>query len=160
MGAKDAAARWASSIKSLETFMRLARLAFLALLFAAPMTVATTPAAAQEQSEGAAQIASLQSAAQGLAIRGKNADEDRARLTGTLADASTELSNGKAEDAARNLADFRVKVGQLADAGRISSGDAEALTGQADSAIASINGPAAPSSADREKLLEAAREIA
>ena len=140
--------------------MRLARLAFLALLSAAPMTVAATPAAAQEQSDGAAQIASLQSAAEGLAIRGTNADRDRAGLTGTLADASTELSDGKAEDAARNLADFRSRVGQLADAGRISSGDAELLTGQADSAIASINGATAPSAADREKLLEAAREIA
>ena len=140
--------------------MRLASLALLALLSAAPMTLPITPAAAQEQSDCAAQIASLQSAVSTVAITGKNADKDRAGLTGKLADASAELSKGKNADAARKLTDFRVKVGQLADAGRISPGDAASLTAQTDSAIACLAGPAAASSSDRETLLAAARDIA
>jgi hypothetical protein len=150
----------ANSIKSLETFMRLASFALLALLTAAPMTLPTTPAAAQVQSDCAAQIESLQGAVATVAITGKNADKDRAGLTGKLADASAELSKGKNGDAAKKLADFRIKVGQLADAGRISSGDAASLTSQTDSAIACLAGPAAASSSDRETLLAAAREVA
>ena len=139
--------------------MKFASIALLALL-AAPVTVVpVVPAAAQATSDCAAQIASLRTAAAGVAISGKNADKDRAGLTGKLDDASTELGKGKTADAAKKLADFKVKVEQLATAERISSGDAASLLAQADSAIACINGPSAeaqPSS----KELRTARDIA
>ena len=139
--------------------MKIASLALLALLAAPAAIVPVAPAAAQTETDCAAQIASLSTAAQGVAITGKNADKDRAGLTGKLDDASTELGKGKSADAAKKLADFKVKVEQLAAAERISSGDAASLLAQADSAIACINGPSAEVR-PTEELLLAARDIA
>ena len=140
--------------------MKIATFALLALL-AAPVTmVPVMPAAAQTTGDCAAQIASLRTAAEGVAISGKNADKDRAGLTGKLDDASTELGKGKNADAAKKLADFKVKVEQLAAAERISSGDAASLLAQADSAIACINGPSAEVQPSSEEQLLAARDIA
>ena len=139
--------------------MKIASLALLALLAAPVAIVPLAPAAAQTETDCAAQIASLRTLAQGVAISGKNADKDRAGLSGKLDDASTELGKGKTADAAKKLADFKVKVGQLAEAGRISSGDAASLTAGADSAIACISGPSAEAQ-PTEELLLAAKDIA
>ena len=53
------------------------------------------------------------------------------------------FTSGKNADAAKKLGDFKVKVQQLADAGRISGTDAAALLGQADAAIACTSGSTA-----------------
>ena len=123
--------------------MKIASLALLALL-AGPVTVVPlTPAVAQATSDCAAQIASLKAEAEAVAITGKNATKERDSLIRTLDAASTELAKGKNADAATMLGDFKVKVEQLATAGRISSADASSLTAKADSAIACINGTTA-----------------
>jgi hypothetical protein len=139
--------------------MKIATFALLAFLAAPAAMLPVMPAAAQTETDCAAQIASLRTAAQGVAISGKNADKDRAGLTGKLDDASTELGKGKTADAAKKLADFKVKVEQLAARERIASGDAASLLAQADSAIACINGPSAEVQ-PTEELLLAARDIA
>ena len=120
--------------------MNIARLALLALLAAPPMVVVSAPAAAQTQSDCQAQIASLRTASSTVAISGKNADKDRAGLVNTLGAASAELTKGKNADAVKKLTDFKVKVQQLVEAGRLSTDDASSLNAQADSAIACING--------------------
>lgn len=114
--------------------------ALLALLAAPAALVPVSPAVAQASADCQAQIASLRAASSTVAISGKNADQDRASLLKTLDAASNELSKGKNADAAHKLGDYKVKVQQLADAGRISSTDAAALLTQADAAIACING--------------------
>ena len=120
--------------------MRILLPAMLALT-AVPLTVVPVGAAiAQTAADCETQIANLRTATAGVAISGKNADKDRAGLTGKLTDASTELAKGKNADAATKLGDFKVKVQQLASAGRISSADATSLLTQADSAIACVNG--------------------
>ena len=120
--------------------MFIARVALLALLSVPPVVTLSAPAAAQTQSDCQAQITSLKSASSTVGITGKNADRDRASLVKTLEAASMELAKGKNADAVTKLGDFKVKVQQLADAGRISSTDAASLLAQADSAIACING--------------------
>jgi len=120
--------------------MKFARLALLAAIAVPAPAILTSPVVAQTPADCEAQIANLRSEVSGLAISGKNAEKDRAGLTGKLNDASTELGKGKNADAVKKLGDFKVKVGQLAEAGRISSGDAASLTAKADSAIACLNG--------------------
>ena len=111
---------------------------------AAPATLIPAGAAvAQTAADCETQIANLRTAVAGVAISGKNADKDRQSLIKTLDAASSELAKGKNADAVTKLNDFKVKVGQLLDAGRISSADASSLTAQADSAIACINGGSA-----------------
>jgi hypothetical protein len=141
--------------------MKIASFALLAFLAVPAAMVPLVPATAQTGTDCAAQIASLRTAAEGVAISGKNADKDREGLIRNLDAATTELGKGKTADAAKKLADFKVKVEQLASAERISSGDAASLTAQADSAIACLNGPSAElAPAASEELLLAARDIA
>ena len=139
--------------------MKIATFDLQAFLAAPAAMLPVLPAAAQTETDCAAQIASLKTAAQGVAISGKNADKDREGLTRTLDSATTELGKGKNADAAKKLADFKVKVEQLAEAERIASGDAASLLAQGDSAIACINGPSAEVQPSEELLL-AARDIA
>lgn len=120
--------------------MKILLPALLAFAAAPVALVPVSPAVAQTAADCEARIASLQGTVSSLAISGKNAEKDRAGLSGKLTDASTELGKGKNADAAKKLADFKVKVQQLAEAGRISADAASSLTGQADSAIACING--------------------
>jgi hypothetical protein len=120
--------------------MRSLSLALLALMSVPATAVLGTAAVAQTQSDCQAQIASLRTASSTVAISGKNADKDRAGLVNTLGAASAELTKGKNADAVKKLTDFKVKVQQLVEAGRISAGDATSLNSQADSAIACING--------------------
>ena len=113
----------------------------LIALAAAPMTlVPVSPAVAQTAADCQAQIASLKTETSALTITGKNADKELAGLVRILDAASTELGKGKNADAATKLSDFKVKVQNLAGAGRISGDSASSLTGKADSAIACING--------------------
>ena len=120
--------------------MKILAPALLALLAAPAALVPVSPVLAQTAADCEVQIASLRGAVTSLTISGKNADRDRESLLRTLEGASTELAKGKNADAAKKLTDFKVKVAQLLEAGRISSGDASSLTAQADSAIACVNG--------------------
>ena len=122
--------------------MRILGPALLVLMAAPVALVPVTPAVAQTAADCETQIANLRTAvgSESLAISGKNADKDRAGLTGKLTDASTELDKGKNADAAKKLGDFKVKVQNLVDAGRITSEAAAPLLAQADQAIACVNG--------------------
>ena len=123
--------------------MRILIPALLAVM-AVPVTFGPVSAAvAQTAADCETQIAGLRTTVTGTEITAKNADRERDSLLRTLQAASTELSKGKNVDAATKLGDFKVKVQQLADAGRISSTDAATLHTQADAAIACINGLAA-----------------
>lgn len=120
--------------------MRILIPALLAVM-AVPVTFVPMGAAvAQTAADCEAQIAGLRDTVTGTEITGKNADRERDSLLRTLQAASTELGKGKNADAVTKLGDFKVKVQQLADAGRITSTDAATLTTQADAAIACING--------------------
>ena len=113
----------------------------LLALVATPATfIPISPAVAQTAADCETQIANLRTATGSLVISGKNAEKDRAGLTGKLTDASTELGKGKNADAAKKLTDFKVKVQQLGEAERISGTDAATLLAQADAAIACVNG--------------------
>jgi hypothetical protein len=119
-------------------------LALVALLTGTSgLPIVQVGAAAQVQGDCQTQLDTLRSATQALAVSGKNADRDRDGLLRTLDSAATELAKGKNADAAKKLTDFRVKVEQLATAGRISSADSSSLTGLVDAAIACINGTTA-----------------
>lgn len=120
--------------------MKLLLPALIALVAAPAAVLPVAPAAAQTAADCENQIANLRATVAGLAITGKNAEKDRAGLTGKLTDASTELAKDKNGDAAKKLEDFKVKLQQLPDAGRIQSADAAALASGADAAIACING--------------------
>ena len=120
--------------------MKVAYLALLASLTVPLAVPLAAPAVAQSTAECEAMIASLSTASANVTIVSKNADKDREGLVRTLEAASTELAKGKNADAVKKLGDFKVKVQQLADAGRISATDASSLLAQADSAIACING--------------------
>jgi hypothetical protein len=120
--------------------MKLAQLALLALLSAPPAVMIGAPVAAQTQSDCQTQITNLRTASSTVAISGRNADKDRAGLVDKLGDASAELTKGKNADAVKKLTDFKVKVQQLVEAGRLSASDATSLNSQADSAIACLNG--------------------
>ena len=120
--------------------MKILPLVLLALAPVSAAVVVSAPAVAQTTADCQTMITNLRSTASTVAISGKNADKDRTGLLRSLDAASTELGKGKNADAAKKLEDFKVKVGQLAAAGRISAGDASSLTSGADSAIACING--------------------
>ena len=139
--------------------MKIASLALLALLAAPAAIVPLAPAAAQAETDCSTQIASLRTAAEGVAISGKNADKDREGLIRTLDAASTELGKGKTADAVKKLTDFNLKVEQLLTAERIAYADAASLTVKADEAIACLNGSSAEVQ-PTEELLLAARDIA
>ena len=114
--------------------------ALLALLAVPATFIPLNPVVAQTAADCEALIATLRTAAGGVAISGKNADKDREGLVRPLEAASTELAKGKNADAAKKLADFKVKVQQLADAQRISNTEAATLLSQADAAINCVSG--------------------
>jgi hypothetical protein len=73
-----------------------------------------------------------------VAISGKNSVKDREGLVKIVDAATIELAKGKNADAVTKLNDFKVKVGQLLTAGRITEADASSLTSSADAAISCI----------------------
>ena len=85
-------------------------------------------------------IADLQGAVAALAITGQNAEKDRATLQGKLSDAVLKLDIGKSLDAAAKLTDFRSRIVQLRDAGKISASDASGLVAAVDPIILCLGG--------------------
>ena len=83
-------------------------------------------------------IADLQTAVSALAISGQNAEKDRAALQGKLSLALAKIDEGKPLDAAAKLTDFRTRVIQLRDAGKVSATDAAALIAAVDPIIACL----------------------
>lgn len=97
-------------------------------------------------------IAGLKTKSSTVAIAGKQADKDRATLTLKLNEADLKLDQAKFCDAVLKLNDFKVKVNQLAAAGRINQDPAAGTTGaellsDADAAIACVNDLVAQSGA-------------
>jgi len=122
--------------------MKILAVVLLALV-AAPVAMApANTALAQGAADCPAQVANLRTTTGGIVITGKKAAKNRKGLIRELDDTSAELAKGKSADAARTLADFKVKVQKLADATRISGTDAASLLGQADGAIACTSGSA------------------
>lgn len=85
-------------------------------------------------------IADLQASVATLEITGTNAEKDRANLQGKLSAAQAKVNEAKPLDAAAKLTDFRIKVEQLRDAGKISQGDAQALIAAANAVITCLGG--------------------
>lgn len=85
-------------------------------------------------------IVDLQAAVATLVISGQNAEKDRATLQGKLSDAVTKIDNGKPLDATAKLTDFRNRIVQLRDAGKISTTDAESVTAAVDPIILCLGG--------------------
>ena len=123
--------------------MKFASLALLSLLATPSVVIVAARAEAQTQTDCTPKIANLRTTAGGIAISGKKAAKDHMRLIRRLDAASTELAKGKNAHAATKLADFKIKVQKLADATRVSGTDAASLLGQADAAIACLNGSTA-----------------
>lgn len=85
-------------------------------------------------------IADLQGAVATLVITGQNAEKDRGTLQGKLSAALTKIDEGKPLDAAAKLTDFRTRIIQLRDAGKISATDAAALIAAVDPIILCLGG--------------------
>ena len=86
-------------------------------------------------------IVDLQGSVATLDIAGQNSEKDRATLQGKLSAAVIKIDEGKPLDAAAKLTDFRNRIGQLRDAGKISTSDAAILVATADSIILCLGGP-------------------
>ena len=115
-----------------------------AALAAAVVMFASVVAHATTVSECQAIIAGLKTKTTTVAISGKQADKDRATLALKLNEADLKLDQAKFCDAIVKLNDFKVKVNQLAAAGRINQDPAAGVTAQelltdADAAITCIN---------------------
>ena len=94
-------------------------------------------AAAQTVEECQAEIQALRDAT--LAVDSfTNPDKDQAGLVGKLDSASAKLAQGKFEDAIRALTQFRDKVADLRDQGKIDLEDANALIAGANDAISCV----------------------
>lgn len=115
-----------------------AALAAAVVMFAAVVAHATTV------SECQAIIAGIKAKTATVAITGKSAEKDRTGLIVKLNEANLKLDQAKFCDAIQKLNDFKVKVNQLATAGRINQDANAGPTGQelladADAAIACVN---------------------
>ena len=117
----------------------VARLAAAALVATNMGTARLTPgAAAESPAECQAKIEALRVATGSATFIGRNAEKDRAALLGKLKSASEKLAQGKFEDAIQALTQFRDKVADLRDQGKIDSNDANALITGANDAIACV----------------------
>ena len=117
----------------------VARLAAAALATTGMGTARLTPgAAAESPAECEAKIEALRAATRSATFTGRNAEKDQAALLGKLKSASEKLAQGKVEDAIQALTQFRDKVADLRDQGKIDPEDANALITGADDAIACV----------------------
>ena len=110
----------------------------LALFVAAPLAQATTITEVQ------AMIASLRTKTETVILTSKQADKDRARLLGKLAEASLKVDQAKFCDAIAKLNDLKASVTALIAEGKINQDPARGTTGQeliadADAIIAALN---------------------
>lgn len=85
-------------------------------------------------------IVNLQGSVATLAITGQNAEKDRATLQGKLSTAVIKIDEAKLLDASAKLADFRTRVTQLRDAGKISGMDAASLIASVEPIIICLGG--------------------
>jgi hypothetical protein len=122
-----------------NSMKKFAFAAIAAVAFAAVVAHATTV------SECQAIINGLKVKTASVAIAGKQAEtKDRPSLTVKLDEASLKLDQAKFCDSIQKLNDFKVKVNQLAAAGKINQDPAAGVTAQelltdADAAIACVN---------------------
>ena len=122
-----------------NSMKKFACAAIAAVAFAAVVAHATTV------SECQAIIAGLKTKTQSVAIAGKQAEtKDRPAMVVKLDDAALKLDQAKFCDAIQKLNDFKVKVNQLAAAGKLNTDPAAGVTAQelltdADSAITCVN---------------------
>jgi opacity protein-like surface antigen len=122
-----------------NSMKKFAFAALAAVAFAAVVAHATTV------SECQAIIAGLKTKTASVVIAGKQAEmKDRPGMIGKLDEASLKLDQAKFCDAIQKLNDFKVKVNQLAAAGKLNQDPAAGTTGQelladADAAIACVN---------------------
>jgi hypothetical protein len=118
----------------------LPRVVVVAALLAVTSAIALpSVASATTAADCEAKIQSLRDQTTTVAISGQNAEIDRAGLLGKLNEASAKLEAGKSADAVLKLEDFKAKVQQLEDAGKVFPEDAARLKAGADDAIACIN---------------------
>jgi len=115
-----------------------------ALLVLAILVTTAAPGWASTVSECQAMIANLKAETQQVTITGRNAEKDRAGLVGKLDAARLALDRAKFCDPIQKLNDFRAKVIQLIDAGRINQEPAagvtaEQLLAEADATVTSRN---------------------
>ena len=100
------------------------------------MLMATVPAQAQTLEDCQAKIAELRDAT--VAAQTFTNDNDQAGLLGKLDSASTKLSQGKTQDALKNLISFRDKVSALVAQGKLGQEEGDILFAGANEAIACI----------------------
>jgi hypothetical protein len=117
----------------------VARLAAAALVATSMGTARLTPGAAAESvAECQAKIEALSAATGSATFIGRNAAKDQAALLGKLKSASDKLAQGKFADAIQALTQFRDKVTDLRDQGKIDPDDASALISAANDAIGCV----------------------
>ena len=102
-------------------------------------TARLTPGAAAESvADCQARIEALRAATGTATFTGQNATKDRTALLGKLDSASAKLAQGKFDDAIQALTQFRDKVADLRDQGKINPDDASALIVRANDSIACV----------------------
>jgi hypothetical protein len=122
---------------------------FAALVCAIALTLSANVVNAETVTECQQLIANLRAETQTVIITGKQAEKDRATLTGKADNASFALDRGKFCDSIQKLNDFKAKVNQLIAAGQINQNSTDAsgatlvtgtqLLADADAAINCIN---------------------
>lgn len=117
---------------------------FAAIFFALALFVAAPLANATTVTEVQAMISSLKTKTESVVLTGKSADKDRANLLEKLTDATLKVDQAKFCDAVAKLNDFKAKVNQLINAGKINQDPALGTTGtellaDADAIIAGLN---------------------
>ena len=102
------------------------------------MWVSASPAQAETVDECQDKIAELRDATAGAQTFTN--EKDQTGLLGKLDSASAKLSQGKTEDALRNVIGFREKVSTLAAQGKLDQAEADTLIAGANEAIACVEG--------------------
>ncbi len=123
---------------------KMKKYSFAAMFFALALFVAAPLANATTITEVQAMIASLKTKTESVVLTGKSADKDRANLLDKLTEASLKVDQAKFCDAVAKLNDFKAKVNQLINAGKINQDPALGTTGtellaDADAIIAGLN---------------------
>jgi hypothetical protein len=128
--------------KTIAGVLLAVTLPLISVATAIPAAAAVTVTPITDCTAGSIQmgITDLQSAVATLEITGTNPEKDRANLQGKLSAAQAKLDQAKPLDAAAKLADFRIRVEQLRDAGKISTEDAQALVSASNAIITCLGG--------------------
>ena len=108
---------------------KMKKYSFAAIFFALALFVAAPLANATTVTEVQAMISSLKTKTESVVLTGKSADKDRANLLEKLTDATLKVDQAKFCDAVAKLNDFKAKVNQLINAGKINQDPALGTTG-------------------------------